>query len=97
MNPYSGRTYRLGEDLLGEAPYGGAVTVGHVTRPAQLATAAKDIERELTEDERAALEDPGPLVLVSEEVARQMALGGRELDRRKRRRKAARESRRRNR
>lgn len=96
MNPYSGRTYALGDDLVQSSSYE-AGEPGAVVWPSSLMFGAEQVGRELTVDERAALDDEGPLVLVSAEVAQAVQLGTRERDRRKRRRKQARESRRRNR
>lgn len=96
MNPYTGATYTLGRDLLDSAsPEEGEP--GAVVWPSSLLFAAEQVGRELTDDEQAALDDEGPLVCVSGEVAQAVQLGTRERDRRKRRRKQARESRRRNR
>lgn len=88
MNPYSGATYALGGDLVGEK---------YAFTPTALTERAMRLDRELTDDEQAACADPGPLVMVSEEVAQKVKLGDRELSRRKKRRQQSRDSRRRNR
>lgn len=97
MNADTGRVYELGADLV-QSSYT-SFAPGESVWPSELALAAEDLPRDrvLTADEMAAIRDAGPLVSVSQDVATQLRLGQRELDRRKRRRKASRQARKQNR
>lgn len=91
MDPYSGRTYLLGDDLMDAGQVGQLMDLG------ALRDRAAGLARELTDDERAAILEARALVHVTEEAAQVARVGGRELARRKRRRKAAKASRKANR
>lgn len=92
MNPYSGDVYRLGADVASSNAIGDRLELAELRRAER--------KRELTDDERravAALERREPVIRVSEQAAQRSLLGGRELERRQRRRVQAKASRKANR
>lgn len=96
MDPYTGRTYALGEDLTDPVPVGSDIDFG------RLEARADDLLREqvrsLSVDEMRALVDrPQRLVRVTPEAAQVARLGERELKRRKARRQQSKRSRKGNR
>lgn len=87
MNTDTGRLYEIGEDILGKSPVLTSDMFMSVDRP-------------LSQDEMAAALDVAKgqtVVEVSSEVAQRVKLGERELERRRRRNKAAKQARKRNR
>lgn len=96
MDPYTGRTYALGEDLAAPVPVGSDIDFAEFEARAD--AMLEEQRRALSVDEMRALVDrPQALVRVEPEVAQLARLGERERDRRKRRRQQSRASRKRNR
>lgn len=101
MNTDTGRLYELGADFLkAETP-----EIRSVAEGAEFFTSSREdrlakLERALTDDEQAYLDDKRKgehIVPVSPQVAQMVKLGQRELDRRAKRRKAAKQARKRGR
>jgi hypothetical protein len=96
VNTETGRVYELGEDLVQK------LSPRFAEPHKQLVTAMSSValDRPLTNDEFAAATDAARgerIVPISGDVAQRLRLGERELERRKKRRNAAKDSRRRNR
>lgn len=90
MNPYNGRVFDIGPDVMPQVAVGAPIPMDEFrSEVVALGTSATDEERE------AALQPA--LVAIAPEVAQQLRLGGRELARRKERRKAAKRARKANR
>lgn len=91
MDPYTGQTYTLGRDLTGDAAFGAQLDLEGMRER------ARRLERKATAEERRAMSEARALVHVAEPAAQAARLGQRELERRKRRRSAAKRARRHNR
>lgn len=89
MQPYTGDVYELRDELIPEGRIGAAIEMDDFRQKVEALEDATIAERLAAEQER--------LVLVSREAAQKLTLGERELERRRQRRKAAKQARRRNR
>jgi hypothetical protein len=91
MDPYTGRTYALGEGVLSEVVYD--PQPGAALDMTRLRERVAELEDEATPDEVAAAAEARALVLVEPEVAHAQRVGGRELARRRKRNAAAKRAR----